>query len=70
LLGISGQNNTPLIISFSELTCMFKAQKTEIQGLARLVRHVEFRHLIGKPEGKRLLGRPGNKCKGNIKINL
>jgi len=29
-----------------------------------------YRHLIGKPERKRSLGRPGNKRKGNIKMNL
>jgi len=29
-----------------------------------------YRHLIGKPERKISLGRPGNKRKGNIKTNL
>lgn len=29
-----------------------------------------YRHLIGKHERKRSLGRPGNKHNGNIKMNL
>ena len=29
-----------------------------------------YRILIGRPEGKRLLGRPGHRCEENIKINL
>ena len=29
-----------------------------------------YRHFIGKPKRKRSLGRPGNKRKGNIKMNL
>ena len=29
-----------------------------------------YRALVGKPEGKRPLGRPGNRCEVNIKMNL
>ena len=29
-----------------------------------------FRVLVGKPEGKRPLGRPGRRCKDNIKMEL
>jgi hypothetical protein len=29
-----------------------------------------YRVLVGKPEGKRLLGRPGHKGEDNIKIDL
>jgi len=28
-----------------------------------------FESLIGKPEGKRLLGRPRRRCKDNIRMN-
>ena len=29
-----------------------------------------YRVLVGKPEGKRLLGRPGRRWDGNIKVDL
>jgi len=29
-----------------------------------------YRVLVGKPEGKRLLGRPRRRCEGNIKMDL
>jgi hypothetical protein len=29
-----------------------------------------YRVLVGKPEGKSLLGRPGRRCEDNIKIDL
>ena len=29
-----------------------------------------YRVLVGKPEGKRPLGRPRRRCKGNIKMDL
>jgi len=29
-----------------------------------------FGALVGKPEGKRLLGRPRHRCKDNIKMDL
>jgi len=29
-----------------------------------------YRFLVGKPEGKRLLGRPRHRCKDNIKMDL
>jgi len=29
-----------------------------------------YRVLVGKPEGKRLLGRPRRRCDGNIKMDL
>jgi hypothetical protein len=29
-----------------------------------------YKILVGKPEGKRPLGRPRHKCKDNIKVNL
>jgi hypothetical protein len=30
----------------------------------------EYRILVGKPEGKRPLGRPRRRCEDNIKMNL
>jgi hypothetical protein len=33
-------------------------------------RNVVYRILVGKPEGKRLLGRPTRKCEDNIKMHL
>jgi len=29
-----------------------------------------YRVLVGKPEGKRPLGRPGRRCEDNIKMDL
>jgi len=31
---------------------------------------VEYRVLVGKPEGKRPLGRPRRRCENNIKMDL
>jgi hypothetical protein len=34
------------------------------------VRRGAYRILMEKPEGKRLLGRPGRRCEENINMNL
>jgi hypothetical protein len=38
--------------------------------MTRWTRHVERKRLVGKPAGKRLLGKPWHTCEENIKLHV
>ena len=38
--------------------------------VARMEQSRVYRVLVGKPEGKRILGRPRSRCKDNIKMDF
>jgi hypothetical protein len=50
---------------------MIKSRRMRLAGsVARMEKWNAYRILVGKPEGKRPLGRPRYKWEDNIKINL
>jgi hypothetical protein len=49
---------------------MIKSRRIRCAGHVARVRRSAYRILVGKPEGKRPLGRPGRRWEDNIKMDL
>ena len=62
----------PPVVYIHNYSLCFKIEKNEMGGhVARMgERRGVYRVLVGKPEGKRVLGRPGHRWDDNINVDL